>query len=720
MINLLRKYKCCKTNKVTLTDIYCIKTILKQYCFKKSINYISKTKIANNNEDNNISIVSTLNHLGFNSKELNIKSFDEFIYSIPLPVIATINEDNIKSYIVIYKITKDAVITSNPLKGIVKYNLNDFLSIFSGTLITAIPKVDLSSNKKGFFKKFSIILKPQKRLVFTIFLFSLIVTSIGIISTFYFKYITDTIIPNNMNSALNKLSIGVIILILSKLIIDSIKSQLLIYLGQNIDIALMLGYYEHLLDLPMNFFDKTKVGDMISRFNDSGKIRDGICNTTLTIMIDSIMAVFAGVILYLQNRILFSITLIPLMLYSLIVYKFKKPIEESNRETMQNGAKVTSYLISSLNGVENIKSYNAELDAKFHTQKKFLILAKSVFRKGLITNIQYFLKSSIKSIFAIIVIWIGSMEVLKGRLTIGELLTFNALLAYFFTPLENIVNLQPTIQTASVAAERLSQYLDLEVEKIKNESNKIYLPSLRYNIEFQNVSFAYNDNYVLKDICLNIPSGKKVAFVGESGSGKSTLAKLILSFYKCNSGEILINDININDIDLENLRSKISYVSQNIFLFSGSIKENLTLGNHEVCMEEIIKSCEMAQIHEFIDSLPDKYDSLIEDNGSNLSSGQKQRLALARAILKNPDILILDEATNNLDSITEKIIEDTLKDFCKNKTTIIIAHNLNSITHCDTIYVIDNGSIIESGTHEQLISLNNKYSSYWNKKITSA
>lgn len=720
MINLLKKYKCCKTNKVILTDACCIKIILNQYCFRKSLNDINKIKNNYKNNNDNINLMNTLIDLGFNSKEISWKSCGDFIYNIPLPIITSITENNIKSYVVIYKFINDVVIVSNPLKGIVRYNTHYFLSICDDTFLTAIPKVQFSSNKSSVFIKFASILKPQKRLILTVFFTSLLATFIGIISTFYFKYITDTIIPNNLNSLLNKLSIGVIILTLSKLLIDSIKSQLLVYLGQNIDIALMLGYYEHLLDLPMDFFDKTKVGDMISRFNDSGKIRDGICNTTLTIMIDSIMAVFAGVILYFQNRILFSITLIPIILYSLIVYKFKRPIENSNREAMQNGSKVTSYLISSLNGVENIKSYNAELDAKFHTQKKFLILAKSVFKKGLITNIQYLLKSSIKSIFAIIVIWIGSIEVLKGRLTIGELLTFNALLAYFLTPLENIVNLQPTIQTASVAAERLNQYLDLEVEKSKINLNKIYLDSLKYNIEFKHVNFAYNTNYVLHDVCLNISTGNKVAFIGESGSGKSTLAKLIMNFYQCSSGEILINDVNINDIDLESLRSKIAYVSQNIFLFSGSIKENLTLGNHRVSTEDIISSCKMAQIHDFIESLPDKYDSLIEDNGSNLSSGQKQRIALARAILKNPDILILDEATNNLDSITEKLIEDTLNQYCKNKTTIVIAHNLNSIINCDTIYVIDKGSIIESGTHDELLALNKKYSSYWNKKITSA
>ena len=309
-----------------------------------------------------------------------------------------------------------------------------------------------------------------------------------------------------------------------------------------------------------------------------------------------------------------------------------------------------------------------------------------------------------------IILWVGGVSVINGEMTIGALITFNSLLAYFLDPIKHLIDLQPQIQTAVVAADRLGEILELEAEKDESEYKKMTPESLSGDIEIKNLNFRYGTRkLVLENIDITIKNGQKVAFVGESGSGKTTLSKLLLNLYSAESGEILINGNNIKDINIETLRERIAYIPQETFLFSGSIFENLTLGLDNATMDDIIDASKMAQAHDFINELPLRYQTRLEENGTNLSGGQRQRLAIARAMLKKPDILILDEATSNLDAITERALDRTIHEFAGNMTTIFIAHRLSTIKNCDVIYVMDKGKIIESGTHKELILQGGKY-----------
>ena len=304
------------------------------------------------------------------------------------------------------------------------------------------------------------------------------------------------------------------------------------------------------------------------------------------------------------------------------------------------------------------------------------------------------------------IIWIGSMQVINGKLTLGEMMVFNTLLGYFTEPVKNLIGLQPTIQTAMVSADRLGEVIDLDIEQ---KDERIIPDNLKGDIEIKNLDFRYGTReQILKNINMKIKKGEKIALVGESGSGKTTLAKLFLKFFDFEKGEININDFNIKDIDITFLREKISYISQDIFLFNNTIKENLML-NETIKMEEVIEMAKKINAYDFINQLPQRFNYVIEENGANLSMGQKQRLSILRALLKKPDILIMDEATSNLDTITENIIQNTLNNLDMEMTIIIIAHRLSTIRMCDRIYVLDKGEIIESGTHEELVNMKGKY-----------
>ena len=719
------KYYCVKQHDITDCGAACLATISKQNGYKIGISKIREVAGTDKQGTNAYGVIKAAEQLGFSAK--GVKGNKEAFFSdFPLPCIAhVIVNGSLLHYVVIHKITKKQVIIADPGVGIVKLTPEEFFGEiheegkppkyqWSGVLILLVKNETFKKGDetKGLFSRFFHLLIPQRKLLLHIFVASLIYTVLGILGAFYFKELIDSILPDGLKKTLMALSIGVILLNIFKVLLNAFRSHLLLYLSQKLDIALLLGYYRHVLELPMNFFGTRKVGEIISRFNDAGQVRDAISGATLTIMIDTIMAIAGAIILYIQNAKLFGITIIIVVLYVIIVFSFNKWYEKLNRKQMEDNAQLTSYMVESLNGIQTVKSYNAERKTNRETEIRFVKLLRSIFNLSWVSNLQASLKIFVELIGGIIILWIGGISVINGEMTIGTLITFNSLLAYFLDPVKNLINLQPQMQTAVVAAERLGEILDLEAEKTEKEYRKMTPSSLAGDIEIKDLNFRYGTRkLVLEDINLKIEKGQKVAFVGESGSGKTTLSKLLLHLYIAEKGDILINGMNIEDIQLECLREKIAYISQETFLFSGTIFENLTLGIDEATMDDIIEASKMAQAHDFINELPLRYETMLEENGANLSGGQRQRLAIARAMLKKPDILILDEATSNLDAITERALDRTIHEFAKDMTTIFIAHRLSTIKNCDKIYVLDKGKIVEQGTHRELINYGGKYAS---------
>jgi len=660
-------------------------------------------------------MIKGLDYLGFDSKAVKVedKKIDN---SVSFPIIAHIqSRNNFLHYVVVHDVSNKRIIISDPESGIKKLSHKEFSEIWTGILLLIEPKKDFQkrNEKDNSLSRFFYVLKNQKSLLFNIFLASILYTVLGIVTSFSSKFLIDYILKDKLMTTLTVMVVGMVILEIIQMLLSIFRGYLLIFLGQRIDIAILLGYYNHVIKLPMNFFSTRKTGEITSRFSDADNINDAVAETVLTLMLDVITAVTGGIIVYIQNQYLFFVSIVILLLYVVIVFSFKEILKKINNDVLENNSQLTSFIIQSINGIETIKAYNLEKNIQDETEFKYLKVIKSSFKRSKIYNLLTFLSGVVELIGNTLIMWVGAIQVINGKLTLGEMMVFNTLLGYFTNPVKNLISLQPTIQTATVSEDRLGEIIDLDIEQ---SDEKMIPQNLKGDIEIKSLNFRYGTReLILKNINMEIKQGEKIALVGESGSGKTTLAKLILKFYDFEKGDININDFNLKDIDNTFLRNKISYISQDMFLFNKTIKENLMLSD-EIEIDDVIELSKKVNAYEFINELPQRFDYMIEENGTNLSTGQKQRLSILRALLKKPDILIMDEATSNLDSITESAIQKTLNNPEFNMTTIIIAHRLSTIRLCDRIYVLDKGEIIEAGTHEELIELKNKYYTLWKEQ----
>jgi len=634
------------------------------------------------------------------------------------------NDNNtINHYVVVKKIGKRKIEIwdPDPLYKKQKLSYEVFFKYWTGYAIFCEPDVEFkkSSKKENLLFKFIPVFLPHKKLLAFSFLSSVLLLAFGIITSFYYKYIFDEVVYSKAAFSLHTLSLGVLLVTVIQSVVGCVRSILLSHFSFKTDLQLNFSYLSHIFNLPLSFFESRKSGEILSRLGDLDKIKQTLSNAALSGVMDAVMLVVSGPILLGINAKLFGISIATVLIVSVISMIFAKIYRSYYSKTMSQNADVQSYLYESLNGVATVKALNAEQIVNEEYEKKKMTAVNTSWTLNKFGISQSLITGLINGISGILVYWIGCSSIIGGTMSFGTLITFNSLLGYFSGPLFRLVNIQNSVQEALVAAERVGEILELEKEK--DESRKYLVPEkINGHIKFEDVTFAYGSRRpVYEHLNLEIAPGSWTAFVGPSGCGKSTFVKLILKFYEAQEGKIFLDGNDIRDIDSTLLRSKIGYVPQDIFLFSGTVAENISLHNKNATLEEIMEAAKKAGADGFIQKLPKRYDTVLGEHGGGLSGGEKQRLALARALLGNPTFLILDEATSSLDTVSEMEIHKVIKNLRnENIAVILIAHRLTTVEKCDKIFVMKDGKILQSGSHKELLKEDGLYKEMWSEVNT--
>jgi competence factor transporting protein len=655
-----------------------------------------------------LGLVEAAKKLKFETKAIQADKTLFEMKELPYPFIAHVLKDGkLLHYYVVYKGMKDSILIADPDPTVkmIKMDKSRFLKEWSGVALFIAPEPAYKPEKEkhnGLLSFVPLLLK-QKKLIAQIVIASFLITLFNILGAYYLQGLIDTYIPDQLMTTLNVISIGLMFTYIVKKVLSYGQEYLLNVMGQRLSIDVILGYIKHIFNLPMSFFSTRRTGEIVSRFTDANSIIDALASTIFSLFLDVTILLIVGTVLAIQNINLFLLSLVALPIYLIFILVFLRPFERMNNETMQANALLSSSIIESINGIETIKSLASEELSYHKVDKEFVDYLRKSFSYAKAETLQKALKEGAQLILNVAILWYGAGLVMNGEMTIGQLITYNMLLSYFTSPLENIINLQPKLQSAKVANNRLNEVYVVGSEFVSEQklTKKVDLNS---EITLDNVTYRYGYHKdVLTDVSLVIPKGSKTTFVGISGSGKTTLAKLLVNFYESTEGTIKLGTKDIQQIDKKTLRRYVGYVSQEPAIYSGTILENLTMGAAEGITEEsIIKAVSLAEIRTDIESLPLSYQTELSAEATELSGGQKQRLALARAILSDSSILILDEATSSLDVKTEKLVIDRLMSL-EEKTIIFIAHRLTIAERSENIVVLDKGKVIEEGNHEELL-----------------
>ena len=694
-------------------------SIAKFYGSDFSLAHLRELAKTNKEGTTALGIVKAANEMGFETRPVQADKTLFDMSDVPYPFIVHVNkEGKLQHYYVVYQTRKDYLIIGDPDPSvkITKMSKERFFSEWTGVAIFLAPKPSYQphKDKKNGLLSFLPLIFKQKSLIAYIVLSSLLVTIINIGGSYYLQGILDEYIPNQMKSTLGIISIGLIITYILQQAMSFSRDYLLTVLSQRLSIDVILAYIRHIFELPMSFFATRRTGEIISRFTDANSIIDALASTILSLLLDVSILILVGSVLLAQNPNLFLLSLISIPIYIFIIFSFMKPFEKMNHDVMQSNSMVSSAIIEDINGIETIKSLTSEENRYQNIDSEFVDYLEKSFKLTKYSILQTNLKQGTKLVLNILILWFGAQLVMSSKISIGQLITFNTLLSYFTTPMENIINLQTKLQSAKVANNRLNEVYLVESE-FQAPENPVHSHFLMGDIEFDDLSYKYGfGRDTLTDINLTIKQGDKISLVGVSGSGKTTLAKMIVNFFEPYKGHISINHQDIKNIDKKVLRRHINYLPQQAYIFNGSILENLTLGgNNMISQEDILKACELAEIRQDIEKMPMGYQTQLSD-GSGLSGGQKQRIALARALLTKSPVLILDEATSALDVLTEKKVIDNLMSLT-DKTILFVAHRLSIAERTNRVIVLDQGKIIEVGSHQELIQAQGFYHHLFNK-----
>ncbi|MCI5540536.1 MAG: ABC transporter ATP-binding protein/permease [Treponema berlinense] len=594
---------------------------------------------------------------------------------------------------------------------------------------SAVLPLSFRDVKKSEYKLFFSYFKPHKWLFFADLFCAVFVAAVDVIFPVISRFTLNKVLPQYLNSADNSVQRTVIFTFFSIIalcflmcILRTVAQWFITFFGHVFGVAvekdMRRDIFEHIEKQSFSFFDKNRTGQLMSRTTtDLFEISELAHHGPEDLLI-SLLTLFGAFFVMFSIRwqlaVIVFVTL-PLLIFA--VYSSRKSLMGSSSLVKGKTAEINSAVESSISGARTTKIFtNEDYEfSKFEKNNQNFFDAKRLYYKamaGMHSKMEF-----VTHILSVIILAVGGFYIMKGKMTLGDLVAANMFVAAFLQPIRRLANFVEQFSTGMAGFMRFSEMMQIH-EEMPEKTDAVELSEKIESVDFENVSFDYSENFpVLKNISLEVKKGQTVAFVGPSGGGKTTLCNLLARFYEVKDGSIKINGIDIRDYKLKSLRSQIGFVQQDVFMFAGTIRENIAYGRPDATEAEIIEAAKEAEIYDDIMNMQNGFDSVIGERGIKLSGGQKQRISIARVFLKNPPVLVLDEATSALDSITEQKIQSAFDRLCSGRTAFVIAHRLSTIKNADKIAVLENHKIVESGTHEQLLSKKGEYFNLYTAQV---
>ena len=581
--------------------------------------------------------------------------------------------------------------------------LSDFLGMWSGELILFTSKANFSGALARFdFTWFIPAIVKYRKLLLEVLLISLVLQVIGLVTPLFFQVVMDKVLVNQAWQTLNVITVGLVLATVFESILSVLRNLCFSHVSSKIDVELGAKIFRHLLDLPLSYFHARRVGDSVARVRELENIRTFLTSNAMTLLLDLLFSfIFLGVMLW------YSLTLTLIVMASIPVYLFISlvftPVIRSKLELKFNrSAENQSFLVETLSGVDTVKAMALEPRWIQQWESQLAGYVSAGLAAGNISTVASAAVTLTSRLVTAAIMWMGATLVIDHQLSVGALVAFTMFASQVSSPILRLAQLWNDFQQVGISMSRLGDILNARTEAT---TRKIRIPRLQGRIGFQHLSFRYRSDLpdVIRSVNLHISAGEVIGIVGRSGSGKSTLTKLVQRLYVSDRGRVLIDGQDISIVDAASLRQQIGVVLQENMLFNRTIRDNIAVANPSLSTEAVIEAARLAGAHEFICELPEGYDTHVGEHGTGLSGGQRQRIAIARALITDPRVLIFDEATSALDYESEKIIQDNMRQICRGRTVLIIAHRLSAVRQADRIIVMERGEIVESGSHDELL-----------------
>ncbi len=701
----------------------CLRMIAKYYGKAYTLQTLRNKSYLSRDGVSMMGISEAAESIGFRTMGVSITPA-QLLSTAPLPLIVHWKQIH---FVVVYRVSRDKVFVADPAFGLVRYTREEFLKNWISTrkggeekglalLLETTPEFYAEEGEKIDRSNLRFLLsylKPYRRFIVQLVLGMLLGSIIQLLFPFLTQSVVDVGINNQDIGFIYLILIAQLVLFISRMSVDFIRGWILLHLSTRMNISLISDFLIKLMKLPLGFFDIKLVGDILQRIGDQRRIENFLTSSSLNIMFSLVNLLVFGIVLAIYSWKILILFAVGSFLYFAWLSVFMRKRRELDFKRFSNLSENQSKLIQLISGVQDIKLYHAERQKRWEWENIQGSLFKVNIRSLALTQYQEAGGVFINETKNILITFLAATAVIHGDMTLGMMLAVSYILGQLNAPIEQMIHFMHVTQDARISMERLGEIHKEDNEEKEERTEMIVMPESK-TLEIRDLSFRYEGPYsrkVLDGVNLEIPADKVTAIVGVSGSGKTTLIKLLLSFYTPLEGEIRVGDTILQSLSPQIWRRRCGVVMQDGFVFSDTIARNIALGEEYVDTDRLLQAVRMANIKDFIESLPVGYNTRVGSGGQSLSGGEKQRILIARAVYKQPEFLFIDEGTSSLDAENEKVIIDNLQEFFRGRTVIVVAHRLSTVRNSDQIVVLEKGRVAETGKHDELIK---KKGSYYN------